>query len=179
MPFRARLIVFGYPALEIVTLWWLSTLIGWLDVVGVLVVSALVGGLIMRTAGRSAFATMRQAGLDGRVPTGAAGRHAMQFLAGLLIAIPGVWTDLVGLLLLLPPVRALLLPRFLPRIPFPQAEFGSPDTIQGTVVDSTVVDSTVVDRRDRAAQPGEASRDIVAEDPDDDGPGCAGAIGSR
>lgn len=110
MPFRWRLIAFGWPALEIATAWWVATRIGWGNLIGIVILSAVLGVIVIRAAGRAAFGELRQAQVQGAMPQGAAARHVGTFIAGVLIAIPGLWTTLVGLVFLLPPIRAILMP---------------------------------------------------------------------
>lgn len=110
MPLRWRLIVFGWPALEIATAWWVATKIGWGNLIGIVILSAVLGVIVIRAAGRAAFGELRQAQAQGVMPQGTAARHVGTFIAGVLIAIPGLWTTLVGLVFLLPPVRAILMP---------------------------------------------------------------------
>ena len=110
MPLRWRLVVFGWPALEIATAWWVATRIGWGNLIGLVFLSAVLGVVVMRAAGRAAFGELRQAQVQGVMPQGAAARHVGTFLAGALIAIPGMWSTALGLVVLLPPVRAILMP---------------------------------------------------------------------
>ena len=66
-----------------------------------LVLAFVLGVVVMRRAGSQAFDALRGT----REPTGAvAGDSVLLFVAGLLLAVPGVLTDVVGLLLLIPPL---------------------------------------------------------------------------
>ena len=112
MPLRTRLLVYGYPALELLTAWIVASFIGWWDVIGLFIIGAVVGVLVMSSAGRAAFASMQQAAREGRLQDGSTGNHALRFLGGALIAIPGFWTDLIGLALCFPPIQDVLRPRF-------------------------------------------------------------------
>ncbi len=139
MPLRTRLLVFGYPALELLTAWAVASLIGWDAVLLIVIGSVLAGILVMRAAGRAAFRTWNAAARTGTLPEGDPGRHALMFLAGLLIAIPGLWTTLTGVLLLLPPVQALLRPRFARWFGVQPGRvvvrrYGTGDVVQGTVI---------------------------------------------
>ena len=67
--------------------------------------SFVLGLLVMRRAGGNAWLALTR-GADR--PGAVAGDTVLLFLAGLLLAVPGVLTDLVGLVLLLPPVRELV-----------------------------------------------------------------------
>jgi UPF0716 protein FxsA len=71
---------------------------------------------VLRRAGASWWRALRGqvtaadgTAVTGQRPDGRAAAHAaLLFLAGLLIFLPGFVSDVIGLLLLLPPVRALL-----------------------------------------------------------------------
>lgn len=80
------------------------------------VVSGLVGILLMRIQGFSALLRLRQTGQTGKLPGREMLDAAMIVLAGLLLLIPGFLTDLVGLLLFLPPVRQWVWDRLMKNI---------------------------------------------------------------
>lgn len=142
MSFKRRLVVFGYPLLEIITIVGVAQFIGWGWTILVLIAGIPIGFAIMSRAGRSAFSSMRDASRAGRLPDGTAGTHALAFLAGALIAIPGLWTDLAGALLLVPAVQRRVSRRYGPRVTaftttaggMRPPSFGTSDVIQGTVI---------------------------------------------
>ena len=142
MSLRRRFVVFGYPLLEILTIVGLAQLIGWGWTLLILIAGIPIGFAVMSRAGRSAFASMRDASRDGRLPDGSAGTHALTFLAGALIAVPGLWTDLAGFLLLIRPVQQLVRRRYGPRVTaftstaggLRPPSFGASDVIKGTVI---------------------------------------------
>ena len=82
-------------------------------------ISFVLGILVIRMAGRNAFAALREATASttpSGVPTAAAtdkagavaGDSVLLFVAGVLLALPGVLSDLFGVLLLIPPVRTVV-----------------------------------------------------------------------
>lgn len=89
------------------------------------------------------MADLREAAATGVTPT-EQGRHATTMLAGGLIAVPGFWTDLLGLLLLVPPTRGMFRARAgawinarmatlrMPGVYDPRGFTG--DVVQGTVI---------------------------------------------
>jgi UPF0716 family protein affecting phage T7 exclusion len=85
---RARLIVFGYPLLEIATAYLVALAIGWGWMLLLLLVAVPIGFAVMRNAADSA--------------------NPLTFVGGALIAVPGFWTDLAGLALLVPPIQRLV-----------------------------------------------------------------------
>jgi UPF0716 protein FxsA len=102
-------------ALVVAEIWLLVVLgghIGGLAVFGLLVAGAIGGGWIARREGQRAMAAWQQSAMTGETPGPQLATSAMIVVAGVLIAIPGVITDALGLLLLLPPVRGALRDRF-------------------------------------------------------------------
>ena len=139
MNLRRRLIVFGYPALELITILLLA---GWIGIGWVLVILALgvvIGFAIMQTAGRNAFAVMREAAQSGAAPDGAVRRHGMFFASGALIAIPGIWCKAAGIVLMLPPVQTAVARRYAGRL---RSRMGGAVVVEGVVVSETPVSET-------------------------------------
>ncbi|MFE9139285.1 FxsA family membrane protein [Streptomyces sp. NPDC007355] len=103
---------------------WLLTLVagaaGGLTVFALLVGGAVLGAAVMKRAGRRAFRNLTttfqqaqaaaQAGVMPEAPdrSGSEDRNGFLMLGGLLLMIPGLLSDVAGLLLLIPPVRSLL-----------------------------------------------------------------------
>ncbi len=120
MPLLAFFVFIVFPAVEIYLIVQVAHVIGAGWTLLALVAGAALGLYVMRRAGSSWWRALRgQVRTDpgttsaGTVVTGApdgagAARAALLFLAGLLIFLPGFISDAVGLVLLLPPVRALL-----------------------------------------------------------------------
>lgn len=138
MPFRRRLLVFGYPALELLTIAGLIAWIGLGWVLLILVAGVPLGMLLMRAAGRQAIAVARQASRTGTLPDGAAGLHAIAFVGGALVLVPGIWSKVIGLLLQIPPVQVLVAQRFAGR--FQMFSVGGGEVIPGTVIHRSSTD---------------------------------------
>jgi UPF0716 protein FxsA len=139
MTFRSRLLVFGYPLLEVATAYLVAMWIGWGWMLLLVLAGIPIGFAIMRRAGDAAMVDMQRAAATGEEPD--AGRHALAFVGGLLFVIPGFWTDLLGLLLVLPPTRRLFRERtrawFSTRVTtlrMPGVHYPTGDVIQGTVI---------------------------------------------
>jgi len=98
---RRRLLIFGYPLLEIVTFFALVTWFGWGWALLIYFIGIPIGWLVFRNGGRAALRSARA----GTTPTRAA---TFGMLAGVLMMIPGFWTDVAGLLCLLPFVQSRL-----------------------------------------------------------------------
>lgn len=87
----------------VAVVWWLG--LGWTLLL--LLVSAAVGMWLLRRQGSRAALAVTQAVHAGRVPHAELTDGALVGLGGLLILLPGVVSDLLGLLLMLPLVRQL------------------------------------------------------------------------
>ena len=72
-----------------------------------LIVSWPVGWRIIRHQGRAALRRLSQALAAGRAPTNEVLDGALVLMGALLLLVPGFITDAIGVLLLLPPTRAV------------------------------------------------------------------------
>ncbi|MFE5796377.1 FxsA family membrane protein [Streptomyces sp. NPDC056503] len=121
---RARtLLPLGVAAWLVVEIWLLTVVAnaaGGLTVLLLLIGGAVLGAAVIKRAGRRAFANLtstfqqaQAAAQSGTAPTaadrkGAEDRNGFLMLGGLLLMIPGLVSDVAGLLLLVPPVRTAL-----------------------------------------------------------------------
>ncbi len=81
--------------------------IGFLNTVGLLLLVSLVGAWLVKRQGLGVMARIREQRSAGRIPATEAFDGALILVAGVLLVIPGFVTDALGLLLLIPPVRAV------------------------------------------------------------------------
>jgi UPF0716 protein FxsA len=82
--------------------------IGALPTILILVADSILGSLLMRSQGRAAWRRFNQATGSGRVPAREVFDGALIIFGGALLLTPGFLTDIAGLLLLLPPTRAVV-----------------------------------------------------------------------
>jgi UPF0716 protein FxsA len=82
--------------------------IGFLNAVGLLLLVSLVGAWLVKRQGLGVMARIREQRSAGRIPTTEAFDGALILVAGVLLVIPGFVTDAFGLLLLFPPLRAVV-----------------------------------------------------------------------
>ena len=97
----------AYVFIELMLLLWLATVIGWLAVFGITVAGFLLGLLVIRDASFNAAQLMNDANGGRQIPADRVSDIGLKFLAGILILIPGLVTDVIGLGLLIPYVRKL------------------------------------------------------------------------
>jgi UPF0716 protein FxsA len=82
--------------------------IGFLNTVGLLLLVSLMGAWLVKRQGLGVMARIREQRSVGRIPATEAFDGALILVAGVLLVIPGFVTDAFGLLLLFPPIRAVV-----------------------------------------------------------------------
>ena len=96
------------PFVEIAVMVWVADAIGFLNMVGLLLVVSVAGVFVVKFQGTGAWRKIQAELQMGHVPGTALVDGGLILLAGVLLVIPGFVTDVVGLLLLLPTARHLL-----------------------------------------------------------------------
>ena len=105
------------PLAELWVILQVGSAIGAPATIALLVADSILGSWLLRRSGRRAWARFTTALGSGTVPTNEVADGAMILFGGALMLTPGFLTDILGLLLLLPPTRALLRPLLLRRVP--------------------------------------------------------------
>jgi UPF0716 protein FxsA len=96
------------PIAELAVVIQVGQQIGVLWTVAILVIDSIVGSLLMRAQGRTAWRRFNEAIAAGKVPAREVLDGSLVIFGGLLLLTPGFITDFLGLLLLIPPTRALV-----------------------------------------------------------------------
>lgn len=96
------------PLLEIAGFVIVGKAVGVLGTLGLVLLSGLVGILVLRAKGMMLPFQLRAAVERGELPGRSIADAMLVALAGVLLIVPGFVTDIVALLLLLPPVRGLI-----------------------------------------------------------------------
>ena len=109
MRFLFPVALIGLPVLDIATLIFVGASIGAWPTVGLVVLAALAGVLLIRAQGFAILSQARKTLDAGRFPAREVFDGACALIGGALLILPGFLSDLLGLMLLLPPFRALLL----------------------------------------------------------------------
>lgn len=94
------------PLIELWVIVQVAHHIGYLDTFGLLILSGIVGGWLMRREGFAVWRRARASVERGQVPAKELVDGLLIVMGGALMLAPGFVTDIVGMLLLLPPVRA-------------------------------------------------------------------------
>lgn len=104
------------PIIEIALFIQVGGAIGLWPTLALVVLAAVLGVSVMRAQGARAVAEIQSNLSQLRDPSRPMAHGAMIMLAGMLLVVPGFFTDVIGLLLLLPPVRGLVMRRVSGRI---------------------------------------------------------------
>ena len=115
------------PALEIYVLIKVGGIIGPLPTVGIIIGTGMAGAALAKHQGFAAVRKVQRAMMEGREVGGSLVGAALVLVAAVFMVTPGFITDTVGILLLLPPVRALIAPVIV--------RWGARRFISGVVID--------------------------------------------
>ena len=94
-----------FPALEIYTMFQVAGVIGWW-LLAWLVLSALIGWILIKEESMAVFGRLAVTVQNGQSPFAAIWDSGRTLLAGVLLIIPGVLSDVIALVLLLWPNQA-------------------------------------------------------------------------
>ena len=101
------LLLIAWPVAELFVAITVAEAIGVLLTVVLLIASWPLGVWLLRAEGRAAWGRLSAATAAGRPPAREVLDSALIVVGGALLIVPGFITDIVGLLLLLPPTRSL------------------------------------------------------------------------
>jgi UPF0716 protein FxsA len=96
------------PLVELYVIIQVGQAIGALPTIGLLLLDSVLGAMLLRAQGRAAWRRFNLALAERRVPARETFDGAMVIVGGTLLLTPGFVTDVVGVLLLLPPTRAAI-----------------------------------------------------------------------
>ncbi len=105
-------IFIGIPIAEIFVLAQLSDVIGIGPTILLVIVTGIVGARMVVAQGRIVWQSFRLRLATGEIPDTEVAHGAMLIFAGAVLLTPGIITDAVGLLLLVPSIREFLRVRF-------------------------------------------------------------------
>ncbi len=140
------------PLLELFLLLWLSHVTSIWVTFGTVLFTGVLGTVLARSQGFSTWQKIRGQMSSGQMPGSALADAAMIFMAGAMLMTPGLLTDSVGFLLLIPPCREWMKKRVLAWAKN-NVQFTTTTTVNGetrtyTNRPSEVVDSYVVPKQE-------------------------------
>ena len=95
------------PLAELYVIIQVAQQIGIIWTIALLLADSVIGTMLMRSQGRTAWRRFNEATAAGRVPAREVADGALIILGGAFLLTPGFLTDIIGFLLLIPPTRAL------------------------------------------------------------------------
>ena len=96
------------PIAELFVIIQVGEAIGVLPTIALLIADSVLGAMLMRAQGRTAWLRFNLALSEGRMPHREVLDGALVIFGGALLLTPGFVTDIFGIVLLLPPTRALI-----------------------------------------------------------------------
>ena len=134
------------PLAELYVIIQVGQAIGVLPTIAILLADGVLGSALLRSQGRGAWRRFNQALAANRVPAREVFDGVLIIFGGAFLITPGFITDVVGLLFLLPPTRALIRRVFLRQAmkritvsmaaaPMPPRNGHRPGDVEGTAVD--------------------------------------------
>lgn len=125
--------------LEIASIIWIGGIIGVLPTILLLIAGVAAGVSVFKSAGSNAAAVLRSSIQDPRTQRNLAGATMARVMAGVLFAVPGFFSDLAAIALLLPPVQAWIARRF--KLAGFEARYAPVQTYQrGTVIEGEAIE---------------------------------------
>lgn len=102
------ILILAFPILEIATFVYVGQWLGVWNTVGLVVLAAILGVIILRSQGLGALRKINRDLSRAQPPAEGIVDGFMIVVASILLIIPGFISDVVGLLLIVPPVRHLV-----------------------------------------------------------------------
>lgn len=96
-----------FPVAELYVIIRVGSSIGFLNTLGLIVLVAVVGSWLVKREGLRVWAKFNDSVAQGRVPTREIIDGVLILVAGALLLAPGFLTDVIGILVLFPPTRAV------------------------------------------------------------------------
>ena len=108
MLFRLILLFVVTPLVELAILVYLGTIIGALYTILIVVATGLAGAFLARNQGLATLSRIRSSIERGVIPSAELFQGTLILAGGLLLLTPGIVTDLVGFIMLIPQTRTII-----------------------------------------------------------------------
>lgn len=95
----------GLPLIEIAGFVLVGNAIGLWPTLALVILTSFIGAILLRVEGMGVLQEANRESQEGRLPGKSLVSGAMVVIAGILLILPGFFTDIIGLLLFIPPVR--------------------------------------------------------------------------
>jgi len=130
------------PLVELILLAWFSAHTDWRLTVALVIGAGVLGAALIRWQGWRAWRRIQEELARGEMPADAVQDGLLILVAGVLLITPGMLTDVVAVLLLLPPVRGLVKSRLRRRF---KANFAVHTFESGTSATQGEADDKIID----------------------------------
>lgn len=141
---RLLLLIIVVPFVELCLLLLLGELTAWYVPILFILGTGLLGTWLTRTQGLTVYRRIQNELAAGRMPTDSMIDGVMIFVAGVLLVMPGVLSDILGISAMIPPVRAFYRRQL---VAWFHRTFKVTTVVAGETVQRTdVVDSYVVEK---------------------------------
>ncbi len=128
------ILFFSIPIIEIYVLISIGQHIGTLNTIALIMLTAILGAILVRSEGISTIIRIRKAFLGGESPAVELIEGALLILSAVLLLTPGFVTDGLGFLCLLPPTRKIVAKIISARIAILNIE--TPRSSRGNTIDT-------------------------------------------
>jgi len=108
MPLVLLVLFVVVPLVELWVLIQVGQAIGLLPTLAILLADAVLGTWLFRSQGKKTWQAFRQALVERRLPAAEVADGVLVVVGGAFLITPGFVTDVIGVLCLLPPTRAML-----------------------------------------------------------------------
>src|SRR5919106_3961360 len=146
MPLLLVVLFIAVPIAELAVIIQVGQTIGVWWTILLLIADSILGSLLMRSQGRATWRRFNAVVREARVPAREVADGVMVIFGGALLLTPGFISDIVGLLFLIPPTRAVIRRVFLRQAmkritvsmaaaPMPPRNGHRPGDVEGTAVD--------------------------------------------
>ena len=109
----AFLLIAGFSMAELFVLIHVGAAIGAWPTIGLTILTAVVGASLVRSQGLQTVFKAQQKIEEGQVPAQQVAEGILLMISGACLIMPGFITDFIGMVILIPPVRAYLAQRLL------------------------------------------------------------------
>lgn len=132
------------PVIELYTMLSVAEEVGAFSTVMLVLLTAIIGGYLVRYQGMSVLLRSQAAIARGEQPTIEMLEGAILLICGLMLLLPGFITDSIGFLLLIPPLRQKLITFFLGKsiVTNANATVQQPNIHQETRTQGSIIEST-------------------------------------
>ncbi len=146
--FRSLFLLFLLiPLIEIYFLIQVGEVIGAGWTIFLVVATAVIGAALLRMQGLSTLQRAQVSMAHGQLPAIAMFEGVALLLCGALLLTPGFFTDAIGFILLVPPIRQAMIKHVLKSGPFTM--YGQSSGLYRNHTDSTIIDGEIVDEDDK------------------------------